>query len=48
MRDRNARIITDLMEQLIESVRIPEHRDTHSSDIRTVIPEYPDRLTLRC
>ena len=29
-------------------VRIPEHRDTHSSDIRTVIPEYPDRLTLRC
>jgi transcription initiation factor TFIIIB Brf1 subunit/transcription initiation factor TFIIB len=29
------------------SVRIPMHPDRHSNNIRTVIPEYPDKLTRR-
>jgi hypothetical protein len=28
-------------------VRIPTYPDSHSNDIRTVIPEYPDKLTRR-
>jgi len=28
-------------------LRIPTYPDSHSNDIRTVIPEYPDRLTRR-
>jgi len=28
-------------------VRIPTYPDSDSNDIRTVIPEYPDKLTRR-
>jgi len=31
----------------LRGVRIPTYPDSHSNDIRTVIPEYPDRLTRR-